>query len=358
MTNLWGKTYTKTDLLRRVGDISQLASAQPFELVDGNERGSRAVLLRNAAGLEATVVTERGMALTQVSFQGVPLAFISPTGSVHPSYYEPRGLGWLRTFPGGFLTPCGLTQVGSPGEDNGEELGLHGRVAHIPARSVSFGGKWGDGGTEHRFGGEEHRSDDYVVWVKGSMHETRVFGENLVLTRCVWMKLNEPRLWIEDRVENCGFEPVPHMFLQHFNLGFPLVDATTRLLLPEHTTTPRDEDARAGMDHYHEFSDPVSGYREQVFYHDLQPDPDGMVTVKLVNPAFEHGRGLEVAFHYRREAYPVLVQWKMMGEGMYVIGIEPANCHAGGRAHERQLGTLQMLAPGEMRIYNIEIEFN
>ena len=350
MIHLWGKAYTKTDLLRRVGDISQLASAQPFELVDGNERGSRAVLLRNAAGLEAIVVTERGMALTHVSYQGVPLAFICPTGSVHPSYYEPRGLGWLRTFPGGFLTPCGLTQVGSPSEENGEELGQHGRVAHIPARNVSWGGKWGDG--------TEHRSDEYILWVKGSMHETRFFGENVVLTRCVWMKLNEHRIWIEDRVENCGFEPAPHMFLQHFNLGFPLVDATSQLVLPKHITTPRDSDARAGIDHYTEFNEAIAGYREQVFYHDIQPDAGGMVTVKLVNPAFENGRGVGVAFHYRREEYPILVQWKMMGEGLYVVGLEPANCHVSGRAHERELGTLQVLAPQEVRTYNIEVEFS
>jgi len=343
MIHLWGKTYTRTELLHRMGDISQLASAQPFELVDGNERGSRGVVLRNAAGLEVTVVTERGMALTHGSFQGVPLALISPVGSTHPAYYEPRGLGWLRTFPGGFLTPCGLTQVGSPSEDNGEELGLHGRVAHIPARNVSWGGKW-DG-------------DDYIIWVKGSMHETRVYGENLVLTRCVWTKLNEPRLWIEDRVENCGFEPVPHMFLQHFNLGFPLVDAASRLELPEHVTTPRDDAARSGMDHYTEFNEPVSGSLEQVFFHDLQPDSDGTVSVKLVNPAFDHGRGLGVALRYRREEYPVLVEWKMMGEGLYVVGLEPANCHVSGRAHERKLGTLQILAPQEVRSYNIEVGF-
>lgn len=350
MIHLWGKEYTRSELLRRIGDIHQLASAQPFELVDGNERGSRGVTLRNAAGVELTVVTERGMALTHVSYQGVPLAFTSPVGTVHPAYYEPRGLGWLRTFPGGFLTPCGLTQVGSPGEDNGEELGQHGRIAHIPARNVSWGGKW-DG-------------EDYTIWVKGSMHETRFFGENLVMTRVVWMKLDEARFWIEDRIENCGFEPVPHMFLQHFNLGFPLVDASSRLELPEHTTTPRDEDARLGLEQYAEFHDPMPGYREQVFYHDLQPDADGMVTVRLVNPAF-NGKGnsgatgkLEAAFRYRRDEFPVLVEWKSMGEGMYVVGIEPANCHVSGRLREREMGTLQLLAPQEVRSYNIEVSFN
>ena len=349
MIHLWNKTFTRAELLRRVGDISQLASAQPFELTDGNERGSRGLLLRNAAGLEATVVTERGMALTHVAFQGVPLAYTSPVGTVHPAYYEPLGLGWLRTFPGGFLTPCGLTQVGSPVEDAGEELGQHGRIAHIPARNVSWGGKW-DG-------------DEYSVWAKGTMHETRVFGENLTLTRVVWMKLNEPRLWIEDCIENHGFEAAPLMFLQHFNLGYPLVDAATRLELPAHVTTPRDEDARLGVEHYAEFSDPLPGYREQVFFHDLQPEADGMVTVRLVNPAFgasvssAEARTFAAAFRYRRDEFPVLVQWKNMREGMYVVGIEPANCHVSGRVYERQMGTLQMLAPQEERKFNIEVEF-
>jgi hypothetical protein len=148
------------------------------------------------------------------------------------------------------------------------------------------------------------------------------------------------------------------MFLQHFNLGFPLVEASTRLELPEHVTTPRDEEARAGMGGYTEFNEPVSNYREQVFYHNLKPDAQGMVTVKLVNPAFDHGRGVGVSFHYQRDEYPILVQWKMMGEGMYVAGLEPANCHVSGRAEERKMGSLQVLAPQEVRTYKIEVEFS
>jgi Domain of unknown function (DUF4432) len=47
----------------------------------------------------------------------------------------------------------------------------------------------------------------------------------------------------------------------------------------------------------------------------------------------------------------------MMGNGLYVVGIEPANCHVSGRTRERELGTLQILAPQEVRTYNIEVEF-
>ena len=43
MAAIWGKTYTRHDLLQRVGDIRQLAKAEAFEFSEGSERGVRAV---------------------------------------------------------------------------------------------------------------------------------------------------------------------------------------------------------------------------------------------------------------------------------------------------------------------------
>ena len=49
----------------------------------------------------------------------------------------------------------------------------------------------------------------------------------------------------------------------------------------------------------------------------------------------------------------------MMGEGAYVIGVEPANCNGlGGRAATRELGQLPQLEPGESRSYHIDVEIN
>ena len=48
-------------------------------------------------------------------------------------------------------------------------------------------------------------------------------------------------------------------------------------------------------------------------------------------------------------------QWKMLGQGTYVLGFEPANCRVEGRAKERERGTLQNLAPQEERLYELEI---
>ena len=47
----------------------------------------------------------------------------------------------------------------------------------------------------------------------------------------------------------------------------------------------------------------------------------------------------------------------MMGQGNYVVGIEPANCNGlAGRPATRELGQLPILEPGESRDYHIDVE--
>lgn len=342
---LWRSEFTRDELLRRVGNMRQLAGAEAIEFSDGSQRGARAVRLWNAAGLDFTVLAERGMSIGALSICGVPLAFISPSGVVHPAYLESQPLSWLRTWPGGFLTTCGLTQVGAPCEDGGQSLGIHGRAANTSAERLRWGGEW--------------QGDDYIVWVEGVVREAVVFGENLALRRRVWTSLNKATMWIEDQVENLGFEQTPHMFLQHINLGFPLVDSTARLELPACRTEPRDEAARPGLETCRVFQGPTQGYHEQVFYHeDLSIEADGKAQVRLANPMFNGGQGLAATIRFDPKEYPVLVEWKMMGEGLYVVGLEPGNCHVEGRVKEMERGSLQLLQPGETRHYQLEIELS
>jgi len=337
MVALYNREWTKQELLSHVGDIGQLGGIRMLTLADGPERGVRAAELRTAAGFRSIVYLDRGMDIGLAEYKGVPLSWLSPTGAVHPAFHEPRGAGWLRTFHGGLLTTCGLTQVGVPAEDRGEELGLHGRISHVPARKLSQGDQW-DG-------------DTYSFWLEGRMREVSVLGHDLELRRRIHARLDQPGLVIEDQVTNMGGEPAPHMMLYHINLGFPLLQSGSRLVAPSEEIVPRDEAAVQGVGDYAVFQPPVAGYAEQVFFHKLKAEQDGFVRVMLVNDDLH--LGLQVG--YEGEALPEFAQWKQMGWGTYVLGLEPGNCRPEGRVAARQRGVLSKLAPGETQTYHLEL---
>ena len=338
MTHLYHRDWKPPSLLAHVGDISQLGGVRLVMLDDGSERGVRAAELRSGEGFNFTVLLERGMDIGHAEYRGVPLAWISPTGAAAPQFYEPRGTGWLRTFHGGLLCTCGLTQAGIPNTDQGEELGLHGRISHVPARQVAWDGTWED--REYRF------------WISGQMREVSALGRDLRLKRHISMTLGQPSLTIHDRVENHGYETTPHMLLYHFNLGFPLLSENSRLEVDSIAVEPRDPTAASGLGKYMRFEAPTPGYAEQVFFHKVSADEEGFAQVSLVNPDL----GLKLQLRYRQRELPELVEWKQVGQGAYVVGLEPANCRPEGRAAARQRGRLVELAPGEALDYLLEIK--
>ncbi len=341
MATLFGQEYGRDELIKRVGDMSQLAGVKAIELTDGNERGVRAAEFRTGSGFNFTVLADRGLDISAADYCGQSLCWRSCTGDTHPAYYEPEGLGWLRSFYGGLLTTCGLSYFGAPDVDQEQELGLHGRAANLAAKNVSFDSEW-DG-------------DDYVMWIQGKVREAAVFQENLVLTRKIWTRLGEKRLFIDDVVENAGFASAEHMMLYHINGGFPAIDEGSEIVAPFLKTEPRNDEARIGLEKFFLFQGPTPKFQERVYYHDVAVDEQGYVMSALINAGFHDGQGFGFYIKYRKEQLPVLIEWKMNGEGTYVVGMEPGTNTADGRSLERQEGRLIMLEPGESRFYNLEI---
>jgi hypothetical protein len=338
MADLFNRTWTRSELLNYVGDLSQIAGIRLEEWADGSERGLRVADVRTGSGLAFSVLLDRGMDIGPASYKGLPLAWVSPTGWAHPMYHDPQGSGWLRTFGAGLLTGCGLTYLGAPDEDEGESLGLHGRLSHLPAQHMRVDEAW--------------LGDECSFWVEGEMRQARVFGENLRLKRRITAALGGNRINLHDQVENLGATESPLMILYHINLGFPFLDETSQLVAEPHPVAPRDAAAEAGLQEWRRFQKPTPGYEEQVFYHDLPADKNGWAGIQLINQP----RKLGLCVRFQKATLPNLVQWKMMGKGTYVLGIEPANCRVGGRSQERARGALQFLQPGEQREFQIEIE--
>jgi len=326
------------EMLKYVGDASQLFGIKDYCFNGGRAQGVRAVDVKNGAGLEFTVLPDRCLDIAYLSFKGINYSYISKTGIVAPQYYEERGIGFLRSFYAGFLTTCGLTYAGAPCNDAGEELGLHGRISNIPAEEVYAGTEWTSG--------------EPVMAVRGKTREARLFGEHMVLSREILCKYGENKICINDAVENRGFREEPLMLLYHFNLGYPLLSSKSRLVAPSEKVIPRDDEAAAGINEYDRFQVPTAGYKEQVFYHDLKAGGNGRTFAALVNPIQKLG----VVIWFNKEQLCRFTQWKMMGEGEYVLGIEPCNCHVEGRVKARRDGTLEFIKPGETRKFNLEVE--
>ncbi len=339
MAELFNRQWSRQALLERVGHIEQIAGVRAVEATDGAGRGSRVFSVYTGAGLAFDVVADRALDIGACTFKGLPLAWASPAGLVHPGFYEAEGLGWLRSFGGGLVTTCGLDHFGAPAVDGGEAFGIHGRISSLPAEQASYRTFW--------------QGDDYVLEVSGSVRQARLFGENLLLQRRIVTTLGATSLVIEDTVTNQGFAPQPHMILYHCNLGFPLVDAESRIVLDTGETVARDSEAARGLDAWDRCQAPTPSYREQVFRHAPRADADGHCQVRVENPVL----GLALAITYDQPSLPHLFQWKMMGQGAYVLGIEPANSSAiEGRAVARERDDLPHLAPGESRSYRLTFE--
>lgn len=329
MCKLYGKNWEREKLLRHIGDIRQIADVRLSELSNGPARGVRMAEFKTGSGFSFTVLLDRGMDISDATYNGIPLAYQSPVGIRHPSYYESRNSGWLRNFHGGWLNTCGFTNVGVAGKDEIGQYEMHGRASNLPANLISYGGKWDN--------------DHYELWLEASIRETSFFGFDIQLTRRFCVRLGESYLRIVDKIENLSERDSPFMLLYHCNFGFPLVVEGTRLVLNQNSVRPRDDIAKTGIENHLVMESPQPGFAEQVFFLDLHTDPQGFATAAVVNDELD----LAAFVSFRKEELTNFIEWKQMGSREYVLGLEPANCLVLGREAERQQGTLRMLKPGE-----------
>jgi galactose mutarotase-like enzyme len=117
--------------------------------------------------------------------------------------------------------------------------------------------------------------------------------------------------------------------------------------------TPQNEIAAKGLLQWDRMSEPVPGFAEQVFYHDLPADADGMAALTLVNPDLK----LAMQVAYSKATLPFMVQWKQMGQGEYVLGLEPGNCVPEGQVNNAAKNLLKTLAPGERVNHKVVLSF-
>jgi galactose mutarotase-like enzyme len=265
---------------------------------------------------------------------------------VHPSLVNLAargGLGWLDGFTE-FLTRCGLSWMGPPGDDPGgnpteNPLTLHGRIANTPAD------RW-----------EMRKEDDRLI-VEGDVSERSLFGSNLMLHARYEAEVGSPELHLTDTVTNAGDTPAEMMLLYHINQT-PL---GSRVIVPCEEVIPRDPRAAEGGEEWEgpenwaTLGPPTPGFAEQAYFIKPRPDADGRG--RMLMPADDGSAALEVRFELN--TLPWCVLWKQFGgeRDGYVVGMEPATCLPNHRSFEREKGRVVTLQPDETRVMNLTMRF-
>src|SRR6202023_922715 len=129
VVTLWGRRWTRPELLARVGRLEQVAGIRLVEGGDGAERGVRMLRCWSGAGFEFEILVDRGFDVGGAWLRGRPLAWSSPVGVTGP---------WYHTLLGG---PDDATVFNYPHRAT-ETYGLHGRYTGLPARLAGYGATW------------------------------------------------------------------------------------------------------------------------------------------------------------------------------------------------------------------------
>lgn len=330
--------YAVSAVHAKVGDAAQVAQVRAVRFDEGPERGTGALDVRMAGGIHALVLTDRGMDLGPVWYQGHPLAWITGTGPVHPAFGNDSN--WLRLFHGGLLVTAGLENVGLPSNDQGIAHGLHGRASMTPARNVHW---------------KSVPEEPGAVEIVGTIREVSVHGTDLELTRTYRFRPGSDSFSIHDELTNRGFAEAPVFLLYHFNIGYPVVDAGAMVIAPPHEAIAFDPPSAESLDRHLLIDGPSADAAVEVFELAIRPSTGTWSTIGVVNRRFAPTGGIGLAISYRPEQLPRLWEWRMLGEGRYVVGLEPSTAGLRGRAVECADAGVDMLGPGECRTFDLHV---
>ena len=317
-----------------IGNPLQIKGVEQYVLQNGKGNGMHFLNIRNGLGLEIWISLDRAGDVSRVNFKGDNIGYFAPCGYVAPQYYDNRGTGFLKSFTAGFFTTCGLSAVGSPCIDDGEELPLHGTISHIPSEICAI----------------EETEKELIIKLR--IRDTVLFGRKLVMNRVYTISYTENVFTVNDTVTNEADTQSPYMIMYHCNMGYPLLNENSLVKIPNNAVQARNEHARKYIDSALQLEKPQSCYEERCYYYDVKEN-DNIAKVGIFSSIINKGLIME----YDTKALPCFTEWKMMGKTDYVLGLEPGNCTPDGRNVLRENNTLKFLQPDQSATTTIKFIF-
>src|SRR5438105_12153594 len=87
---------SRSELLRRVGNLAQIGGVELLAHEQGYARGTRFLDFRTGSGFRFSVQVDRGMDPGYAEFGGASLAWLPPKLFPAPSYWENDDHAWVR----------------------------------------------------------------------------------------------------------------------------------------------------------------------------------------------------------------------------------------------------------------------
>ncbi|MCO8120785.1 aldose 1-epimerase family protein [Stieleria sp. TO1_6] len=288
------------------------------------------------------VLPTRGMAIWKIEHGPVRFGWDSPVdGPVHPSLvpiHDPSGLGWLEGFDE-LLVRCGLESNGAPEHDDHGRLAypLHGRIGNMPADGLEI----------------EYDEVTGRLELIGYFRESRLFFSNFRLRSRVRVHAGSPVVDVLDDVTNDGSQPATMQLLYHINVGAPVLENGSSLVMPIDELAPKDKLSAEEIDAWNEYSDPQSGYAERVYFAKLLADEANLTTAMLQNA--DASKALAVT--YSVKSLPRFVVWKNTADRAdgYVTGLEPATNYPNQRSFEASQQRVVQLQPEQTASFRITL---
>ena len=143
------------------------------------------------------------------------------------------------------------------------------------------------------------------------------------------------------------------MMLYHVNAGFPVVSPASELITPSIEARPRDAEAEKERGNWSRFLPPTPASRSGSISTSSGRAPTAGPR-RGGEPRLPGRPGDRLRPPFPARTVPLLHEWKMIGQGLYVVGTEPGNVNPLARETLRRENRLPMIAPGERKGFELD----
>lgn len=269
----------------RISNLAQAASIRRYILTEGRGKGLDILDCDNGK-IRFLLNINKACDIMQLYHEGQNMSFISKNG------FTQREIPFLNRFEGGMLYSCGLDSVGGR-----EGYELHGTLHNTPAEIVRA------------------ECDESGIVVEALIHDTALFGQNLVLRRKITADIGGDSVKLEDTLVNKGTRDADYCLLYHINLGYPMLDDGAMIVADVARCEGRNDWSEQNKGSVYEISEPVDNQEETCYFLTLDKPEISLVNEKI---------GKKFTVSYSGDTLPCFLEWKSMASGDYALGFEPS----------------------------------